>query len=230
MKTYNIWMVTLGEKAQKLVSSLVQELKTLEQLADAPGPSAHVPSSLRPSSPSPALLTDQTRMLWASSSPLGLLLLLPQRGTGWAVTATLNPSGSHSPVLTEGPLSTAAVRNTGPILLSPSAVPGAQSQPSVVTWAAAQMTLQPRQTPSQATGKRPGPQQPSCLLTPQRSLQGNPSPTRRNSDHKGGGEALMPGRLDRRVSPEPPNQAFVTSPISTPPLPSSPALWLQPLF
>lgn len=38
MKTYNIWMVTLGEKAQKLVSSLVQELKTLEQLADAPGP------------------------------------------------------------------------------------------------------------------------------------------------------------------------------------------------
>lgn len=28
----------------------------------------------------------------------------------------------------------------------------------------------------------------------------------------------MPGRLDQRVSPEPPNQAFVTSPISTPAL------------
>ena len=106
-------------------------------------------------------------MLWASSSPWGLLLLLPQRGLGWAVTATFNPSGSRSPILTEGPLSTAAGRDTGPILLSPSAVPSAQSQPSVVTWAAAQMTLQPRQSPSQATGKHPGPQQPSCLLTPQ---------------------------------------------------------------
>lgn len=172
-------------------------------------------------------------MLWASSSPWGLLLLLPQRGLGWAVTATFNPSGSRSPILTEGPLSTAAGRDTGPIL-SPSAVPSAQSQPSVVTWAAAQMTLQPRQSPSQATGKHPGPQQPSCLLTPQGSFQGNPTPTRRNSDHEGGGEALMPGGLDRRVSPEPPNQAFVTSPISTPPgtstppLPSSLALWLQP--
>lgn len=46
----------------------------------------------------------------------------------------------------------------------------------------------------------------------------------------------MPGGLDRRVAPERPNQAFVTSPISTPPgtstppLPSSLALWLQPLF
>lgn len=134
------------------------------------------------------------------------------------MTATLNPSGSRSPVLTEGPLGAAAGRDTGPILLSPSAARGAQSQPSVVTWAAAQMTLQPRQTPSQATGKHPGSQQPSCLLTPQRSPQGNPSPTRRNSDHEGGGEALMLGRLDRRVSPEPPNQAFVTSPISTPAL------------
>lgn len=161
-------------------------------------------------------------MLWASSSPWGLLLLLPQRGLGWAVTATFNPSGSRSPILTEGPLSTAAGRDTGPILLSPSAVPSAQSQPSVVTWAAAQMTLQPRQSPSQATGKHPGPQQPSCLLTPQGSFQGNPTPTRRNSDHEGGGEALMPGGLDRRVSPEPPNQAFVTSPISTPPGTSTP--------
>lgn len=65
--------------------------------------------------------------------------------------AAFNPSGSRSPILTEAPLREADGKDTGahsPLTLC---VPGAWSQPAAVTWVVAQMTFQPRQTPSQAT-------------------------------------------------------------------------------
>lgn len=74
-----------GDRARELVSSSVQELRTLYQPADAPSSSARAPSS--PTSSPQALPHSWTGPACPGhpSSPSCLLIPLPQGGRGWPV-------------------------------------------------------------------------------------------------------------------------------------------------